>query len=222
MNRFFNLAGAVLVGLALQTGASKAAIVNNGGFETGDFTGWTVTSTADHPQVVIPYNSTATYPNGAYGEPIPAAPGGGNYGVYFVSDTGTDTISQQVSLVAGQSYLISFDLYGPTNGRANAFDATLQSAVDNFTSPLFSAKALASGWTVYTGYFVADANSPYTLQFTFNGLGLPASDFVLDNANIQAVPEPATWAMMILGFLGVGFVAYRRRLSDRNLAFRVA
>jgi hypothetical protein len=26
-----------------------------------------------------------------------------------------------------------------------------------------------------------------------------------------AVPEPSTWAMMILGFMGVGFLAYRRR-----------
>jgi hypothetical protein len=25
------------------------------------------------------------------------------------------------------------------------------------------------------------------------------------------VPEPATWAMMILGFAGIGFMAYRRR-----------
>ena len=31
------------------------------------------------------------------------------------------------------------------------------------------------------------------------------------NANISAVPEPSTWAMMILGFAGVGFMAYRRR-----------
>jgi hypothetical protein len=29
--------------------------------------------------------------------------------------------------------------------------------------------------------------------------------------NIAAVPEPSTWAMMILGFAGVGFMAYRRR-----------
>jgi len=28
---------------------------------------------------------------------------------------------------------------------------------------------------------------------------------------IAAVPEPSTWAMMILGFAGVGFMAYRRR-----------
>jgi hypothetical protein len=28
---------------------------------------------------------------------------------------------------------------------------------------------------------------------------------------IAAVPEPSTWAMMILGFAGVGFLAYRRK-----------
>jgi hypothetical protein len=27
----------------------------------------------------------------------------------------------------------------------------------------------------------------------------------------SAVPEPSTWAMMIFGFLGIGFMAYRRR-----------
>ena len=31
------------------------------------------------------------------------------------------------------------------------------------------------------------------------------------NEQVSAVPEPSTWAMMILGFAGVGFVAYRRR-----------
>lgn len=38
-------------------------------------------------------------------------------------------------------------------------------------------------------------------------LGLPAGG----GGNTPAVPEPSTWAMMIIGFLGVGFLAYRRR-----------
>lgn len=29
--------------------------------------------------------------------------------------------------------------------------------------------------------------------------------------NVSAVPEPSTWAMMVLGFLGVGFMAYRKK-----------
>jgi fibro-slime domain-containing protein len=37
---------------------------------------------------------------------------------------------------------------------------------------------------------------------------------------ISAVPEPSTWAMMILGFFGVGFVAYRRR--NAGTALRIA
>jgi hypothetical protein len=32
-----------------------------------------------------------------------------------------------------------------------------------------------------------------------------------------AVPEPSTWAMMILGFAGVGFMAYRRRNNVASL-----
>jgi hypothetical protein len=30
---------------------------------------------------------------------------------------------------------------------------------------------------------------------------------------VSAVPEPSTWAMMILAFLGLGFMAYRRKKS---------
>jgi hypothetical protein len=38
----------------------------------------------------------------------------------------------------------------------------------------------------------------------------------LDSGFASAVPEPATWAMMLLGFLGIGFVGYRR--SSRRTA----
>jgi PEP-CTERM motif len=60
---------------------------------------------------------------------------------------------------------------------------------------------------------------------------LPAGEFkdvtsaVAPNDNgfgtftVTAVPEPSTWAMMILGFLGLGFVAYRRR---NQTAFKAA
>jgi hypothetical protein len=31
--------------------------------------------------------------------------------------------------------------------------------------------------------------------------------------NVGAIPEPSTWAMMILGFIGLGYIAYRRKKS---------
>ncbi|WP_084030971.1 choice-of-anchor K domain-containing protein [Bradyrhizobium paxllaeri] len=38
------------------------------------------------------------------------------------------------------------------------------------------------------------------------------ADFTFETA--PPVPEPSTWAMMILGFAGVGFMAYRRKRSS--------
>jgi len=36
-----------------------------------------------------------------------------------------------------------------------------------------------------------------------------------------AVPEASTWAMMILGFFGVGFISYRRRATANSLDLRL-
>jgi PEP-CTERM motif len=36
----------------------------------------------------------------------------------------------------------------------------------------------------------------------------------LADKNVTAVPEPSTWAMMLLGFAGLGYVGYRR--AKRN------
>jgi hypothetical protein len=52
------------------------------------------------------------------------------------------------------------------------------------------------------------------------GFGCPGSGpirHVLADVNVvgsmSAVPEPSTWAMMILGFASIGFMAYRRRTT---------
>jgi hypothetical protein len=42
-------------------------------------------------------------------------------------------------------------------------------------------------------------------------------DYLL-SAVMTPVPEPSTWAMMILGFCGLGFMAYRRRGTTLRIA----
>ena len=48
----------------------------------------------------------------------------------------------------------------------------------------------------------------------FDDGGSPADadyDDLVVGFNVSAVPEPTTWAMMLLGFAGIGLLAYRRR-----------
>jgi hypothetical protein len=56
--------------------------------------------------------------------------------------------------------------------------------------------------------------------YTFDLKLLSANDELLGDVSIQvnAVPEPSTWAMLILGFAGVGFMAYRRKSQPAVLA----
>jgi hypothetical protein len=56
----------------------------------------------------------------------------------------------------------------------------------------------------------------FTIQ-GFNEGTLASGTFTIGSPFIAAVPEPSTWAMMILGLLGLGFLAYRRR----NQAFAI-
>lgn len=52
----------------------------------------------------------------------------------------------------------------------------------------------------------ADASAFETLRLTSN-----TNAFEVDNIAVNPVPEPATWAMMLLGFGAVGFAIRRRR-----------
>lgn len=125
--------------------------------------------------------------------------------------------------------------YAPTGqncGDANCF--TLGGAVVSNTGSnnfVFS--------TATTNSELAASTYFYIIQPWFNGSPPPFSDtvaaqfafggnpnsyidyyngqFIPENFNVSAVPEPSTWAMMILGFCGLGFLTYRRR----NQAFAI-
>jgi hypothetical protein len=60
---------------------------------------------------------------------------------------------------------------------------------------------------------LATTRGGFTLVDNYNHPGTWAAP------HISAVPEPSTWAMMILGFAGVGFMAYR---SKNQPSFRVS
>lgn len=57
-----------------------------------------------------------------------------------------------------------------------------------------------------------------TIKFVTGSPAFEADNFALT----AAVPEASTWAMMVLGFLGLGFVGYRKSSKSAGPAFRLA
>ena len=69
------------------------------------------------------------------------------------------------------------------------------------------------GWDVSAGPSTSSATANCCSGHVF----IPNTFQIL---GVAAVPEPSTWAMMILGFLGIGFMTYRRK--QNGPALRVA
>jgi hypothetical protein len=56
------------------------------------------------------------------------------------------------------------------------------------------------------------AQGTYELTMFYADRQIVAGQAYLElSGNISAVPEPSTWAMLMLGFAGLGFMAYRRK-----------
>jgi hypothetical protein len=130
------------------------------------------------------------------------------------------------------------------NTTANASLTALASG--SFTSPPFATNGNNLSWENAINFSSGTGNvvgSQYNeLTFTLQNLtlanlaSLPPEIFAADiwetatgGAGLTgyvaavgpgpSVPEPSTWAMMILGFMGVGFMAYRRK---SQASFRLA
>jgi hypothetical protein len=75
--------------------------------------------------------------------------------------------------------------------------------------------SFSDGITLLSNSFDSTASLSGT-TFTFNSFGTskPAT-YTAVFGFAAAVPEPSTWAMMILGFAGVGFMAYRKKSALR-------
>jgi hypothetical protein len=91
----------------------------------------------------------------------------------------------------------------------------------SYTSPVFDLTLASS----YNPTFISATGGTISGAFDFLLAGLEAGDayFNIQTSvfpggeisgflhEVSAVPEPSTWAMMILGFVGIGALTYRRR-----------
>ncbi|MGA7198937.1 MAG: PEP-CTERM sorting domain-containing protein [Roseiarcus sp.] len=172
--------------MALAGQVSAANLLVNGSFETGDFTGWTEGGN---------FSYTTVEPNSfGYGAEQ------GNYYVYEGPIGSDGTLSQTFSDMPGATLLISGWIAG--NGTIPSDVNYIFDGVTVFTlNPVPS-----QGYVNYTATVRATGLDTFTVGFRND----PSFD-ALDNFSVTAVPEASTWAMMVLGFAGLGFAGFRAR-----------
>ena len=141
----------------------------------------------------------------------------------------TDAFSAAVDDPMGTTQTINFDFTTALDWFANSQVSSIQiTGVDidfnwitldgvGFTRTNEDGEApiFAEVWTLVPGQTLLAGN--HTLAANFTVTGSHGGGSFGGNLNVTPVPEPATWAMMILGFGAVGF-AMRRRLQPAALA----
>jgi hypothetical protein len=176
--------------------------VANCGFETGDFTDWTLSG------------AYALSQSNLFGVDSYDAYSGG-YGAYFGNTASTPgtysaannlVVSQDVTLEVGREYTLSFFLAQSTptfTGYTNHFDV----AFDGVTLLSETAAPATNGFVEYT-YMVTGEYGPNLLAFSAQN---DDGEWSLDDIELNQIPEPSSVAMLGVGVLALGLAATRRR-----------
>lgn len=164
---------------------------------------------------------TVGYPpaNPASNNYIPGTANGQAFKLDVFVDNGNSSLANQswdktnvtgITLKIGPSYQASYSAVWPYG-----FSITTNST----GTPTVNWTGTAPGSAQISGVYAAGNSIFFPEPFlqVYDGEGNHDSikyDAANWNVVVQAVPEPSTWAMLILGFAGVGFMAYRRKAAS--------
>lgn len=213
---------AVIVAAGFCSGAARADIVTNGSFELG------TNNPGSGGFATIPGSSSSITGWSVVGGSIDWINGywQAQDGTHSVDMNGLDvgSIQQTIATTIGQAYRLTFWLSANPDHLDSKPDSRQLTASAGATSGLFTYNFdvppnshSSMNWASYSMYFTATSTSTL-LQFASNAPQNCCWGPALDNVAVTAVPEASTWGMMILGFSGVGFMAYRRRNHSLRIA----
>jgi hypothetical protein len=157
------------------------------------------------------------------------AGGGGNFAnepspntIMFFLDANNAILNVTNGFTGGFSFFYSsstaatINVYDALNGTGNIL-ASLNLAAQGFDNCTGDPTGSFCNWTPIGVNF---AGTAFSINFggTANQTGYDNITFGSATPGGGAVPEPGTWAMMLLGFAGVGVALRRRRSRARAIA----
>ncbi|MEN6374534.1 MAG: hypothetical protein ABFD75_07115 [Smithella sp.] len=179
--------GLILLGVQAGIAVADINLVQNGGFETGDLTGWSWTGSND-PSI-----------NGV----ITGYQHSGSYSAYFGEESLLGYLSQSIYTTSGQTYKVTFWLQNLLDGTPSEFSVSWNgiTQIDLINSSAFP-------YTEFTFTAVATSDStPLIFGFRHD-----PDFFDLDDVKVTAVPLPATF--LLFGPCLAGLAMIRRRLMN--------
>lgn len=201
----FSIALCLTLGVACtDVRAEFVDVVTNGGFETGDLTGWQLGGSA---------NFTNTYVS-------TAAAYQGNYGVAFgPPSTGISSLSQVIATVPGQAYQISYFVGNDVPMGAPQYEAGIQLSFGGQQVDYIQAAAeLPYAGRGGGGNGIVATSSQTLLEFTAQTAPDGGTWFlddieVLTDVPVATTPLPASGWLFICGAALLGMETRRRRIN---------
>jgi hypothetical protein len=124
-----------------------------------------------------------------------------------------------VEMSGGSSFFYyNLDGYFYNLNSGNTFTYNARGVYTIDYSYSYSMAALPLG-TIYENPNINDINDQFVAGPFLQEIGGEISGTGSFTVNVGGVPEPSSWAMLLIGFVGIGFAACRRSASKRNNVF---
>ena len=139
-------------------------------------------------------------------------PGNGSYVDLDGGSAHSGKLSHTLSLLAGHTYTLSFDLAGSQRGTTEIVDVKFGTTMEHSTL------SSNDGFSHHTMNFTPLISGSYSFDYQNNEFGAfignGDGNFIgalLDNVAVTSVPEPESYAMFMAGLGVMGFIARRRK-----------
>jgi hypothetical protein len=179
--------------------------------------GWGLAARAD-----LVYDVAGTFGTTTYTGPLNGGTFSGTFDATLPANSSESITTYSIALISASGLTLA-DLTGAGGAGSVGPESASNCGGVSCDVFLFPNGATFLELTTSAG-FAGGAVNPFNLSLppvnSFAGFDgdTASTDSIVTSGSITSVPEPSTWAMLLLGFAGIGFMAYRRKSNPALMA----